>query len=120
MATRVDIGFGDEPWLVGESRLLTFPVTDASDAAKSLAGASAVAWRWTNIAPAEGSPTTVLTKSLGSGVAVVDGAPQATMDEADTADLTPGDYYHELRATDAAGDTATTHYGYVRLTGSVH
>ena len=119
MATRVDIGF-DSPWLVGESRLFTMPVTDASDQAKSLAGASSIAWLLTDIAPSEGTPTTVLTKTLGSGVALAGDEPQVEVDEADTTDLTPGDYYHELRATDAAGDTATTHYGYVRLQGSAH
>ena len=118
MPSNVDIGLTD-PWFIGASRRFTIPITDADGNAKTVTGSSVASWRLTDIAPSAGTPTTLISKTLGSGV-TLSGASEVTIevDEADSADLTPGDYYHEFRLVDAASDTDTTTYGTVRLKGS--
>lgn len=118
MPTNVNIGITDL-WHIGASRRFTLSVVDGDGNAKALTGSSVASWRLTDIAPSEGTPTTIFTKTIGSGV-TIDGSGNAviSIDEADTADLTPGDYYYEFRVADASDDTDSTTWGTVRLTGS--
>lgn len=117
MATRIDIGF-DTPWFVGATRRFTIAVTDEDGNPKTLTGSSVASWRMTDIAPAEGTPTVIIEKTPGSGVTINGAETTIEVDEADTANVTPRDYYHEFRVTDGVGDTDTTTYGYARLAGS--
>ena len=76
---------------------LKFTVQDASGAAQSLTGASAI---WVLMSSPEGYER--LRKTVGSGIVITDAAAGilvVTVEEADVDDLPAGVYYHELRAS---------------------
>ena len=120
MAETQNVGF-DKPWFLGASRRFTVTITDAAGQAKDLTGATVVDWALTDLSPTEGAATKLIEKSLGSGVGITaptQGQVQIEVDEAETASLAAGDYYHEARVVDAIGDTDSVTFGQVRLTGS--
>jgi hypothetical protein len=76
----------------------------------SLAGAMALEWRLGKTA--KGTP--IVTKTIGSGVTIVDGPAgraNIAIDAADTEALKAFAYYHELRLTNSLGKKATVFYG---------
>ena len=119
MAARIRFGFTDDDiWVAGSTRNLIVPVTDASGAALDLTGATAADFRLTNISSIEGTPTVLLTKSLGSGTSVTGtGNSQVTIafSKADSLNLV-GDYHGELRVVDAASNTESVTLLEIRIT----
>lgn len=88
----------------GEDVVITAPVTNAGGTAVSLAGATAALWRVYETVTAS---TVSLSKTLGSGIALVDSAGtddavQITIATGDTDSLDPGKYYHECRVVDSS------------------
>jgi hypothetical protein len=110
MAERADIEF-----FSGNTVKLKFTITDgdAPPAAKDLTGATAIIWA---LAKAQGK-VAQLTKTLGAGVTITDAAAgkvEVLLSKTDTEPF-GGTYYHEMRVTDAASNTATTTYGVVTI-----
>jgi hypothetical protein len=82
-----------------------------------VSGASAAQWIMRKYA---GSTTASITKTLAAAeidVATSGASGIITIDilSADTTSLSPGEYYHELRITDAAGGDSTILVGHVNL-----
>ncbi|MGB1225039.1 MAG: hypothetical protein ACPHCN_12965 [Mycobacterium sp.] len=123
MTLKVSIGFtADDIWVAGNTRRFTINVVDAAGSPKNLTGASSADWRFTDIAAEEGTPTVLLSKSLGSGVTITDAAQgevTITVSGPDTESLQPGDYHAELRVVDAATDRESVTKMTIRLTGSL-
>lgn len=100
----------------GSGLILKVTVFDEMGTPVPLAGAQAIVWR---LARDARSPA-VLTRSMGSGVAIITdqaGAGQAncgrvnvTITPAESAGLI-GEYVHECRLTDATGQVARIFYG---------
>jgi hypothetical protein len=104
----------------GEDLTLIVPITSAG-AAVSLTGATAVRWfLFSGRSVTVSAPTASLTKTLGSGISLVnvsdtnDGV-QITIDTNDTDDLTHGIYYHECRVIDSANDEQVVFVGNMHL-----
>lgn len=88
----------------GNDHRLRVTVVDDAGLPKQLEGA-AIEWR---LARSLTGPV-VAVKTLGAGIET-DAAPGVfivRLDPADTAELTPGNYYHEALVTDASGDRVT-------------
>lgn len=102
MATRFDIDASDG-WFIGEDKVLTFTDEDGTDMSS---------WSITyELKRSQFHSTALVTKTVGSGITIGDGA--ATNDRAtvaiadsDTEDNVPsgGTYYHQLRRTDAGNE----------------
>lgn len=123
MAVKVTVGFTDDDlWVAGSTRRFSIPVVDSADAAKNLTGAASIDFRLTDLAAVEGTPTTLISKALGTGVSVTDaagGIVQVLVDASDTISLQPGDYHFEVKVVDAATDAESVTLGSARLTGSL-
>lgn len=94
--------------------VVTVEDADAGDGSPlNLAGAQEVIWALAKRANA----TAILTKTLGDGVEITDAAAGEVEVTLTSADLEPlrGDYYHEMRVTNSAGQKATVMYGDVTL-----
>lgn len=101
----------------GDDRRLRVTVTDDAGQPKSLAGASI---DWVMAQTPTSAP--VLTKTLGSGIVVVDedgGVFDVVLVETDTADKTPAHYAHQSRVVDAAEDTVTVVSGWCHIKPSI-
>lgn len=105
----------------GEDWVITVPITNSAGTAVNLTGATAVRWLVFAGKGAQTSATVAaLTKTLGSGVALVnvngtnDGV-RITIDTDDTDDITPGVYYHECRVVDSASDEQVVFIGNLYL-----
>jgi hypothetical protein len=93
----------------GDTAILTVTVTDSDngDAAKNITGATV---RY--VAVRRG--TAYITKTVGSGIVLTtpaSGILTITLDPADTDDLTPGEYEHEVEITDGDGNVSTVTVG---------
>lgn len=103
----------------GEDLVITVPITNSAGTAVSLTGASAVRWlMFPGASP--GTAAASLTKTLGSGIALVnedgtDDGIQITINTGDTDDLTPTVYYHECRVVDSASDEQVVFIGNLYL-----
>lgn len=67
------------------------------------------------------SETSFVSKTLGAGIAIIDGPGgvlTVTVDAADTADLVPGIYYHEIRIVDSSNLITTIMSGTMTLNQS--
>ena len=103
----------------GKDFVMRFTVVDGAGNAKSLVGAQAVVW----IARRQPEDTAnVLSKALGSGIAILDpasnGQLDVTLSEADLAALS-GMYAHELGITDADGNDAPVAKGVITVNWSI-
>lgn len=115
MSTESAIRVSDN-WFVGEDKVFRFKVKDAAGAAINMtAGGYSLEW----VLRTAPNGTVLLTKTLGSGITIVNG--DATNDAADvtvTDDDTlnapinaePGVYYHTLRKTNP-GDEQVLAFG---------
>lgn len=100
----------DETIRQGDDIVFTMTVRDRNGSAVDITGFSAIEYR---LARFSSSDEALISKSLGSGVAISDGpSGQATvtLDPADTQNLV-GDYYHNAIATDSAGKDQTVFVG---------
>jgi hypothetical protein len=94
----------------GEDKTLTVTVTDAAEAAVDINGAQSIEWR---LADGVGAASAHVTKTLGAGVAIGDGAAGifvVTLVPADTEPLA-GRFHHEARLVNAAGKRQTVLVG---------
>jgi hypothetical protein len=105
----------------GEDIVITVPITNAAGAVVSLTNATAVRWL---VFPGQNSTSNtsaaVLTKTLGSGIALVNVAGtndgiRITIDTNDTHNLANGAYYHECRVVDSANDEQVVFIGNLSL-----
>ena len=103
MATRFDIGAADN-WFIGEDKTVTIDVTDSAGAVQSM-----TAWALTWELKRSSSSAALISKTVGSGIAIGNGAgtddrATVTIADTDTEALEPGTYYHHLRRTDAGSE----------------
>lgn len=104
----------------GDDRTITFTVVDDVDAVVDITGAS-LAWVLSKQDPNFTTPeplgAALVTKSVGSGVTIVDG-PSGTGEvallSADTLARLPGDYYQELQIQ-LSGKTTTIMFGIIEV-----
>ena len=95
----------------GDSKRVTFTVRDEAGSLLALTGYEAT---WVLYAGRDRSATAVLSKVIGSGLAVptpANGQVLLTLAPADTATLAPGKYSHELEIISGAGDVSTVTTG---------
>lgn len=100
----------------GAGLILKITVFDDAGSPVPLAGTQSVTWKLARTA----RRTAVLTKTLGAGATIItDDAAQGgancgrldvQIDAGDSADL-DGEYFHDCRLLDAAGDTSRIFYG---------
>ena len=90
----------------GDTRLILIPLQDKTGAA--LPDASVVSLTWT-LGPKAGSRdgAVLLTQSLGAGISLVDSLATISLESADTIDVPPGSYNHQLRCV-LVGDLRET------------
>ena len=97
-----------------EARDLTYTIT--KPASTTLTGAS---WGMRSGGPAG---TSTLTKTHTAGIGIVQSGTTATVtvriEESDTASVTAGDYYHELRMVDEDGNSSVVATGRLALIAS--
>jgi hypothetical protein len=101
----------------GEYKTLAVSVVDASSVAVNLTGAT-ITWKLTT---QQGGGTTLLTKTIGSGITVVSaagGTLTITFAAVDTVDLGGLTYYHELEITDASSHPEIGFIGTVTINKS--
>lgn len=100
----------------GDDHEITFTITDASDAAKSLTGATSLKW---SVFALTDLSTAVLAKTTSSGVSLVnvddtnDGV-KVVLTQADTNGLA-GTYRHELEVVDSASKKSTLAKGIISI-----
>jgi hypothetical protein len=101
----------------GDTRLIRATFVDEAGGVLSLVGCTI---RWWMAKTANGP--SLLTKSIGSGVTVVNAAGGrfdvriAPVDTANVVSIPPGDYYHECEVIDSSGDVATVFAGKLTIT----
>jgi hypothetical protein len=89
----------------GDDASLVFTVKDADSVAVNITGATAVAFK----VAASATATPVISKSLGSGIALTtpaSGILTVTLTDTDTS-IDAGTYYFEVQITDASGNIST-------------
>jgi len=100
--------------------LLRVPVLDVDDNAVDLNGATSITYRVYGVTPSKDPDApTVITKSIGNGLAVTDAAGgiyEISIDKDDTLNLWPGSYYHQSILVDSQGKTYVTLTGTFQLT----
>jgi hypothetical protein len=98
---------------VGDDKSLRVSVTDADGAVVAITSAT-ISWKVTRSLRS----TAVLTKTTSSGISITSGSGgifTISIDPADTASLTPGDYYHEAQVTFSGGDVGTVLKGIMTI-----
>lgn len=96
---------------IGDSKSLEIAITDSDGAAVDVSTAQAVVYAL--FARAGGAA--LVTKTLDDGVSVATSTVTVALAPADTAELAPGLYLHELQITDSAGAVTTALQGSVAL-----
>lgn len=82
--------------IAGEDVVITFSaIKNAAGTTIDFTGASSATYR---ITTAAGGGSTILSKTIGSGISTPDTAFTVTLTDSDT-DITPGLYYHECKIT---------------------
>lgn len=109
-----DVGLGDEKIFAGDTIRMTFSVTTGG----SSAGVTAASYKLADKSPLEGG-TTVVEKTIASGIVVTDGASSGVVDIAVVLSPTDtngrsGDFYHAVKLT-ASGDEVHVADGTLRL-----
>lgn len=98
---------------IGDDKSLVVDVTDANGDTVAITSAT-IAWK----AAKNFDATAVISKSTSSGISITSGSGgifTITLDDTDTADLTPGDYMHEAQVTFSNGKVATVLRGVMTL-----
>lgn len=121
MPTESNITKADE-WFSGTDKVLQFTVVDSAGVAQSITGWALQwgLWRYPVTRAASGVTTALVSKTVGSGITITNGAGgicQVTVTDADIDGLEGGDsplYYHELRRTDGGNEDILS-YGTVVL-----
>ena len=112
-----NFGFtASSPVVLGKNIVLAFTIEGvvASDL-------SAAEWSLFDFQPIGGgtAPTAVITKTVGSGIALTDDGTDLTVtvsiDDSDQVDMAPGDYWHRLDYTKTSGDEVQAARGLARL-----
>ena len=100
MSIESNIAESDNLFL-GEDKILQYTVTDSAGAIQVITG---WALEWV-LRSAAGHGTALLTKTVGSGITITNGAGgilQVAIADDDTLSMAPDTYYYTLRRTDAA------------------
>jgi hypothetical protein len=98
----------------GEYHVIPVSVVDANAVAVNLTGAT-LTWR---LCADNATGTVILTKTLGSGIAVISaalGTLEITLEEANTVDRGGASYYHELVIDDSAGHSEVGFVGRISI-----
>ena len=91
-------------WFIGEDRTLEFTVVDSAGTAQNITG---WALEWV-LRDAPGNATALLTKTVGDGITITDGAAgrcDVAIADTDTESLSPNLLFHTLRRTDDGLET---------------
>lgn len=109
-----DIGSFHEPKVRGDTIVARITVEETDGSPKNISSVVSIDWslydKWDG--------TEYISKSLGSGISIVDGSGgvfDVTIDEADTATMDGGEYLHEAQVVDASSNTSTVTRGTVYL-----
>jgi hypothetical protein len=107
----------DFSMISGDDHELTYTITDADGAAKSLTGATSLKW---SVFALTDLSTSVLAKTTSSGVSLVniddtDDGVKVVLTQADTNDLA-GTYKYELEVVDSASKKSTLAKGIATIT----
>lgn len=91
----------------GDSKLLRLPILDTTSGEPiNLTGAKSVKWGLAKRVHGE----VLVSKAIGDGIQITspaNGIIEITLDPTDTANLSPGEYYHEAQIIDAQDAVAT-------------
>jgi hypothetical protein len=100
----------------GEDKTITVSLTNSSGSPYGDTDGLVFTWK---VATSESATTALITKATGSGI--TNGTSQITIaiDEADTDDMAPGTYYHELRVVDTSSDHDVVLCGGLTLKDSI-
>ncbi len=101
----------------GDSKLIDVTVRDENGAVVDLSGFT-IRWGMSPVVEGGFATPAVLTKEIGTGIAVASptsGVFEVTIDPGDTEALS-GKYYHEAEVTDGAGNIATVLTGRITIT----
>lgn len=114
-----DFGATDgDPVILGKTFVLQFTITGLQ--ASEVVSAE---WILADQAPGQGTQTPIVTKTIGSGIALADSGSDlqvtVTVDPADTSALTAGDYFHRLDYVHTDGSQYEAARGTGRLTARV-
>lgn len=106
----------DDEWFQGETKLLSFTVeTEEENGTPEVISGWAIRWE---LRPHKKAQSTIFTKETGgSGVVITDplnGLVEVTIDAADTIEIEPRTYWHELWRTDVGFETVLS-YGPAEL-----
>jgi len=100
----------------GDTRTLVVTVYDLNGAITPITGATAIKW----VTYKRSGGTIYITKILGDGITITDGANgllEITLDRDDTLNLL-GHYNHECELVDASNNYSTIFTGYFKITAS--
>ncbi len=107
----------DVDMIAGDTRNLNITVYDEDNGGNKNIANATIKWVLYN----EETDTTVLTKTLASGITITSGLlGQLTvpLTPANTVNLTPGVYYHEVEITDETGNVSTVLSGHITINPS--
>jgi hypothetical protein len=96
-------------WFTGEDKALQFTVYEEDGVTPQDITGYSLVWQ---LRVARDSPAAVLSKTDGSGIAIVNGPAgrcDVDVDRTDTDDLEPGSYYHQLARDDTGAHTVLTY-----------
>lgn len=115
MAQENNIGEAPDLYFSGDHLVLEVTVQDDAGSVLDLTGIQALVWE---LAKTVKSSTAHVTKSIGSGITVINatsGRVDVAIVPADTASL-KGEKYHEMQMTDSNGNVSTVMYGKFTIT----
>ena len=101
----------------GDTNTITVTVTDSAGAVVNITGAT-ITWKLLE----EQGGTIALTKTVGSGIIITNGAGgifTIALAATDTASLLAGAYYHEAELTDTSSNVSTILIGTLTLKESI-
>ncbi len=114
-----DFGTADgAPVVIGKTFVVEFTIADLQSSEVSSAE-----WILADEDPGPGTPTILVTKTVGSGIVLIDSGDDlqvtVTVDPSDTEDLDASDYFHRLDYVHTDGSEFEAARGTARLTGRV-
>ena len=121
MAENVSLG---DSWFSGEDKRIYFRIwTDPTLTTRKDISGMAVSWMVKRKLTHADSSALITKTTTGGGIAITDGVNgegYVQVDDADIADIVPGNlYHHELKRVDATAETVWTH-GTLMLHDAVH
>jgi hypothetical protein len=118
MARTVAIGSPDDPIVAGDEQDIVITILAADGSPLNLTGVQSIVFR----VATPYDRKTLVTKQLGSGIAILDAANgriRVNLTEDDTDKLSGGVFYHETKITDAGSVTFTPLKGNLYAHGRV-